>query len=540
MVIGANDVEWEETFDGAGDRTPPFDSEGSAGGFIDFAGAIAGYATVNATKAYAEGRIKNKDHFIVEKNSELTLSTIGIGSYLGNADEVTAAAVTMATVASIGEGINVVDTSINYMGQLAERAIGKALKRLVVDEAVIPRDAVFVATKAGFIPRDAEKNLANSDTLKLWIVNHKHCISPACLDMSLKTSLKNLGLSTIDLLYLHNVENQFKYDYLSRDDAFDRITRAFTRLEWFREIGLIRYYGLATWDAFRSDTADDTQLTLHDVLDVALHVGGENHGFRFIQLPLSPNLPEAAINEYMEQRITFLEHASNLGMTVMTSRSIDAASSKYISKTAEIMKECKIADLDTEHNDGSKLSFVVESLNIVRSVPGVTVSLVGMKQQDHVKDNLKLLSHSKLSKSNDKCVMETSSAKLLLDASDKPTTKKLSQRSVKRREKEQEEDHLAHNGEDVTHKKAHKETYAEYLQKALSSTFARNSAFTDGHVDPNAGDDNGDDKYSGKSASAPKKNVRLGDVVRDKRGDTHIRGKASRSPRGTHKRKHFG
>ena len=163
--------------------------------------------------------------------------------------------------------------------------------------------------------------------------------------MSIKTSLKNLGVSTIDLLYLHNVENQFKDEYLSRYDAFDRLTRAFERLEWYREHGVIKYYGLATWDAFRSDSSDDSALTLHDILDVAEHVGGTEHGFRFIQLPLSINLPEAAINEYMEQRMTFLEHASKLGVTIIASRSIDAGAERQIANSGNIMKTCLIVEI---------------------------------------------------------------------------------------------------------------------------------------------------------------------------------------------------
>ena len=471
-------------------------------------------------------------------------------------------------VASLGEGINVIDTSINYLGQRAEKAIGKALKRVVTDEKIVPREAIFLATKAGFIPRDSEEEKTNEEILKTWseewngasaaravedgeenypkfprneIVNGKHCIAPACLDMSIKSSLKNLGVSTIDLLYLHNVENQFKDEFLSRDDAFDRLTRAFERLEWYREHDVIKYYGLATWNAFRSDITDDSALTLHDVLDVAEHVGGTNHGFRFIQLPLSVNLPEAAINEYMEQRMTFLEHASNLGITVIASRSIDAAVEKRIANSVDIMKTCKVEGLDVDHTDNKKLSYVAEALNMVRSTPGIALALVGMKSQAHIKDNLGLLSHSKLAVSEVKCVMEEGTK---LRSQNDPKSKKILTRGDKRTAGSGKEiDPSLHNGEDASHTThvSKRKTYAEYLKNAIDSTFATGArAFQERSQ---MGDDTGDDKDFEQNKprevvpDGERKTVRLKDKVKDRLGREHTRGKASRGPKGI-KKKH--
>jgi aryl-alcohol dehydrogenase-like predicted oxidoreductase len=36
------------------------------------------------------------------------------------------------------------------------------------------------------------------------IVGNSHCMHPAYLDNQLKTSLKNLGVESVDLFYLHN------------------------------------------------------------------------------------------------------------------------------------------------------------------------------------------------------------------------------------------------------------------------------------------------------------------------------------------------
>ena len=60
----------------------------------------------------------------------LTLSNVGMGTYLGEPDRSTDMAVTEAIKASVQSGINVVDTAINYRSQKAERAVGAAVGEL--------------------------------------------------------------------------------------------------------------------------------------------------------------------------------------------------------------------------------------------------------------------------------------------------------------------------------------------------------------------------------------------------------------------------
>ncbi len=58
------------------------------------------------------------------------LSPIGIGTYLGNADEATDLSYTRAIVRAVQLGVNVIDTAANYRFQRSERSIGEALKIL--------------------------------------------------------------------------------------------------------------------------------------------------------------------------------------------------------------------------------------------------------------------------------------------------------------------------------------------------------------------------------------------------------------------------
>ena len=77
---------------------------------------ITGYATPEGTKKFAERQ--NQDSHKNYKNvNNLTLSNVGIGTYLGNPDTETDYIVQSAVKKSILGGINVIDSAINYRAQ---------------------------------------------------------------------------------------------------------------------------------------------------------------------------------------------------------------------------------------------------------------------------------------------------------------------------------------------------------------------------------------------------------------------------------------
>src|SRR6185436_3600055 len=83
----------------------------------------------------------------------LTLSSIGIGTYLGNPDAKTDASYTDAVVRAVQLGANVIDSAANYRFQRSERNIGQALKQLDT-EFGFSRNEVVVCTKGGYLPFD--------------------------------------------------------------------------------------------------------------------------------------------------------------------------------------------------------------------------------------------------------------------------------------------------------------------------------------------------------------------------------------------------
>jgi aryl-alcohol dehydrogenase-like predicted oxidoreductase len=201
-------------------------------------------------------------------------------------------------------------------------------------------------------------------------------MTPRFLEFQLNQSRENLGLETIDLMYLHNAaESQLAH--VGRHMFLNRLREAFTFYESARAQNQIRYYGMATWDCFRLPP-DETEryLDLESVIQIAQEVGGTHHGFRFIQVPFNFAFLEALLspNQPVRGSQTPLFHAAQaLGLSIFTSVPL-------------MQGHLLNADLNPIGN----LTPAQTCLQIARSTPGVTAPLVGHKQANHVEENLAL------------------------------------------------------------------------------------------------------------------------------------------------------
>ncbi len=317
-----------------------------------------------------------------------TLSSIGIGTYLGNWDEATDENYTDAIVTFVESGGNVIDTAANYRFQRSERSIGTALKRLA--ENGIPRDELFISTKAGFLPFDGEpprdvNQYFEENFVKKGVATFEdlaggaHCMTPAYLENQIDQSLRNLGVGSIDLFYIHNPESQ-----LSAVDKYTfeaRLAKAFERLEAIRESGRIKFFGAATWNGFRIAPDNQSYHSMERMVGIARQVGGDDHGFRFIQLPHNLAMPEAYLlpNQAVAGKVrTAFEAARDLGLTAMCSASI--LQGKLTHSVPFHIREIL----------GNPLTDALAAIEFVRSTPGVTTALVGMSSVVHVEENMRL------------------------------------------------------------------------------------------------------------------------------------------------------
>src|SRR5258708_13611329 len=117
----------------------------------------------------------------------LRVSSLGIGTYLGEADDAADQAYTDALLAAAEHGINFFDTAINYRNQRSERCIGAALRHL-------DREEIVVCTKAGFLTPGALPLSLEPDD----VVGGMHSLSPRFLAHQIECSRANLGVDTLD------------------------------------------------------------------------------------------------------------------------------------------------------------------------------------------------------------------------------------------------------------------------------------------------------------------------------------------------------
>ena len=362
---------------------------------------IAGFATSDGTKKFVSNSGVNNQNFKNFQN--LFLSNVGIGTYLGDADSKTDELVKNAVKQSIQSGINIIDTAINYRSQKAERSVGKAISELIQD-GVISRDQIFISSKNGYVTNDADVNLGFWEYVKEEysqkgvvkegdITSGYHCMTPAYLSDQLDRSLKNLGIECLDLMYLHNaVEGQIKD--VSKEKFLENLKSAFQLYEQKRTEEKIKFYGMATWECFRVPSDNPQYLSLEDVVELAREVGGESHGFRFIQLPYNMHYDQALLGKnqiFGSEKISILESATRLGIGVFTS--VPFMQGRLL--TPGTMPE---------FND---LKPSLRALQFIRSSPGVLAPLVGQKSSEHVSENIEIMKISPLTENDFLALVKT-------------------------------------------------------------------------------------------------------------------------------------
>jgi aryl-alcohol dehydrogenase-like predicted oxidoreductase len=346
-------------------------------------------ATLEATKHYANrfaGRAVD-GHF--RQAHGLVMSSMGIGTYLGNPDSKTDASYTAAIVAAAESGINFIDAAINYRFQRSERSIGAAIRQLAAKG--FSRDELVVCTKGGYLTPDGSmpedpneyffhEYLQPGIFTAKDIVAGSHCMTPRFLEDQLARSLRNLELECIDVYYLHNPETQLSE--VSRPDFLERVRDAFIYLESAAAEGKIQFYGMATWNGFRQEAKMREALQLGELAQIAEDIAGQKHRFRFVQLPFNLGMTEALTlgNQSIGGRNrTVMEAANELGITLIASASL------LQGQVARNLPAFVAQALGLE-NDAER------ALQFVRSSPGITTALVGMSRVEHVRANTKLVS----------------------------------------------------------------------------------------------------------------------------------------------------
>lgn len=343
-------------------------------------------ATAAATAAYRDAHPElPATHF--RTLDGLAVSSISLGTYLGEEDDTVDRGYGEAIVDAINLGCNVLDTAINYRAQRSERVIGQTLVALE-RELGLSRERVVLCTKGGYIPFDGGMPVDASTYVRDTfvrpgilrpedVVGGAHVMTPRWLEDQLGRSLRNLGVACVDVYYLHNPETQLAS--VPRPEFLARIRAAFEYLEGQVAAGRIGRYGAATWNGFRVRPDARDHLSLQELVRQAESVAGTAHHFKVIQMPYNLAMPEAyaAATQVVDgARMTPVEAATRLGIAVAASASI-----------LQGQLSRRLPQALTDAFPGLQTS-AQRALQFVRSTPGITTALVGMAGRQHARENL--------------------------------------------------------------------------------------------------------------------------------------------------------
>jgi aryl-alcohol dehydrogenase-like predicted oxidoreductase len=342
-------------------------------------------ATADATFDYKQRFGERTARTYFRRVGDCAVSSVGLGTYLGDATDAVDDAYYETVRAALDAGCNVVDTAVNYRHQRSERVVGRALRESGVD-----RDAVFLATKGGFVPFDGAQpenpgQYVQREFVDAGLVDPadlargSHSVAPGFVDAMVDLSLKNLGVDTIDLYYVHNPEVQLAERPAS--EVYDQLEATFERLEQRVAAGDINHYGVATWDAFRVPRDHEQFLDLGELISrarsAAKAVGNTATHLRAVQVPFNVYMADAFTVESQEGpdgAQSVLWYAHEAGLNVFTSASL--AQGKVLDGIPD--------EVDAELA-GDTLA--QRGLNFARSAPGVTCSLAGTTSPEHVREN---------------------------------------------------------------------------------------------------------------------------------------------------------
>ena len=338
-------------------------------------------ATRDATWAYRNRFYESFARTYFRRFADGLVSSIGIGTYLGDPTDAVDEHYHDAVVEALEHGVNVIDTAINYRCQRSERVVSRALA-----DAEVEREAVLVATKGGFVPFDGARPANPGAYVREEYPDYAaefvrgNCIAPDFLADQLDRSLRNLTLDTVDIYYVHNPETQLEAH--DRETVYDQLQAAFTRLEERAAAGDLRHYGVASWEAFRVPADHPSYLSLPEIVRRARAAsdaaGTPSTHLRAIQLPFNVHMADAftvASHEGADGPQCALWFAADAGLDVFTSASIMQG------ELASGLPEGVAARLEGD-------TAAQRAINFARSAPGVTSSLVGMGSPAHVAENI--------------------------------------------------------------------------------------------------------------------------------------------------------
>ena len=261
----------------------------------------------------------------------MLVAKIGFGTYRIsdlNAEHI------QAIRTAVEEGVDLIDTSTNYMDGAAERAIALALQPLPTN--VI--DDVEIVSKFGYMQGSTLARVKEGEHFAETVefAEHiYHCISPEFKRDQLSKSLERLNMDALGCYLIHNPE-YFLFDEMNKDldrnevldRMFARIEKSFVALEQEVQNGRIKSYGVSS-NSFAKASNDLEFLPYEDLVTIAKRAakeaGATEHHFTTLQLPI--NLLET-------EGLKCASWAHKNGIRVLANRPLNAQANELMFRLA--------------------------------------------------------------------------------------------------------------------------------------------------------------------------------------------------------------
>jgi aryl-alcohol dehydrogenase-like predicted oxidoreductase len=287
--------------------------------------------------------------------SELCLGTMTFGGkgYWKAIGEQTQEEVNKLTKTAIDSGINFIDTANAYSEGLSETMLGKALFSLGIQ-----RQQVVIATKL---------------RLRMGSGANQVGLSRLHISDSVEDSLMRLGLSHIDLMYIHGV------------DMLTPLEETMRGLEDIVRSGKVRYIGISNHPAWMvakaNGIADKMGWTKFVALQNYYSIAARDVEREIIPLALSEGL---ALMPWSPLAGGFLSGKFTRNSEVAGDSRRDTFDFPPLNKA----KAYDIIDVLLQIGENHKVSAAQVALAYILKKPAVTSIIIGAKKHDQLMDNI--------------------------------------------------------------------------------------------------------------------------------------------------------
>jgi aryl-alcohol dehydrogenase-like predicted oxidoreductase len=357
---------------------------------------VSGRATPRGTERFAARFSALPGHF--RRPDRLAWSSLALGLRGGRPGGADDLLYRSAVAQCVEGGVNVFATALSDRMQTSERALGNALRR-AFREGRAARDEIVVVTQGGFLTPDpdlADPSLVRHALERSYVrtglvdptqvVDGVHCIAPAFLSDQIDRSRRNLGLATLDVWLVQEPELHLRR---LGPSGFERALREiFEMLEKAVQEARIAAYGLSTWAGLLLPESERHHLSIVEVFEAALEASGGEPHLAALQLPYSVAMGEAVglpSQLAPDGRAASVLHSLD-GTGVAALASAPLAQGRVLGKLPGWLRRA----LPGLPGDAQRC------LQIVRSTRNVTSAVAGMRDPDHVLENLATARHAPL------------------------------------------------------------------------------------------------------------------------------------------------